>query len=218
MAKTLRSLADIDQMLRDRDSWIYLRLFYTETSLSWSSADFAYRNMPLIFGLAIMFAFACLLAVRRLTPRRAYLDNATICVVCVICVPAFTALVYMIGKYSLMPLKGVVEMDSRGCCTQALVFPRAQVDGLVEYLRERGHGQTDSLIEEYADQTHLTRYALAPQQLQHVGLKSSRDNTEINARSTFAFWFEENDPATLEREHQELLRNPDIERMLSEYS
>ena len=121
----------------------------------------------------------------------------------------------MIGKYSLMPLKGVVEMDSRGCCTQALVFPRQQVEGLIDFLGERGHGQTDSLIEEYADSTGLTRYALAPQQLQHVGLKSSRENTEVNARSTIAFWFEENDPAALRKEHEELLRNPGIEDVLS---
>lgn len=218
MAKTLRSLADIDQIFKNKDSWLYLRLFYTETALSWTSADFAYRNMPLIFGLAILFAFTCLVASRRSRFGRAYLDNATICVICVICVPAFTALLYMIGKYSLMPLKGVVEMNSHGCCTQALVFPSQQVDGLIEYLRNRGHGQTDSLIEEYADHTLLTRYALAPQQLQHVGLKSSRDNTEINARSTIAFWFEENDPHALRREHKELLDDQHIVGILDKYS
>lgn len=85
------------------------------------------------------------------------------------------------------------------------------------FLRERGHGQTDSMIEEYAEQAHLTRYALAPQQLQHVGLKSSRDNTEINTQSTWAFWFEENDPTVLRREHEELLHDREIEWALDKH-
>lgn len=109
-------------------------------------------------------------------------------------------------------------MNSDGCCTQGLVFPSQQIDGLIEHLRERRHGQTDLLIEEYADQTNLTRYALAPQQLQHVGLKSSRGNAEIEARSTIAFWFEENDPDTLRQEHEELLDDPDVEGALNKYN
>lgn len=134
MAKTLKTLIDIDHTFTNKHSWIYLRLFYTETSLSWTSADFAYRNMPFVFGLVMLSVFTCLMAVRRFSrSRHSYLDYPTICVICLICVPAFTALIYMIGKYSLMPLRGVVEVNSYGCCTQGLVFPRQQVDGLIEF-------------------------------------------------------------------------------------
>lgn len=83
-------------------------------------------------------------------------------------------------------------MNRHGCCTEVLVFPREQVPDLVAYLQERKSGPTDNLIEGYADQTSLTRLALAPQQLQHVGLQSSRNNPEINIQSTWALWFEEN--------------------------
>jgi hypothetical protein len=91
------------------------------------------------------------------------------------------------GKYSLLPLESVVEINGPGCCTQELVFPREQVPALMARLQEKKNGQMDSMIEEYADQTRLTRLALAPQQLQHVGLRSSRDNLEVNTQSTWAF-------------------------------
>ncbi|KAI3064685.1 CAZyme family GT109 [Aspergillus niger] len=215
-SKTLKALSDISQRNQQpRNSWIYLRLFYTETSLGWSDSDMAYTNMTLIFGLLMLSTFSSLSMLRHTRFQRLHLDTLSIVVISMICVPAFTALVYMAGKYNVMPLHGVVEMNQYGCCTQGLVFPRESVDGLIEFLSARGHGQTDSMIEEYADQSQLTRYALAPPQLQHVGLKSSRNNLDINTQSTWAFWFETNDPANLRREHATLLEDDDVERMLN---
>ena len=214
MAKTLKALSTIKNTLQNNDNWIYLRLFYTETSLGWDSSDFAYRNMPIIFALAILLALIIMSTIRRSKVVSPYLDYPTIGVIGLIFVPGVIALIYMTGKYTLMPLRGVVEMNSHGCCTQGLLFPQNQVDGLLGYLRKREHGQTDSMIEEYAGQSQLTRYALAPQQLQHVGLQSSRDNDEITTKSTWAFWFEENDPASLRREHEELLGDEDVIAML----
>lgn len=145
---------------------------------------------------------------------RFYIDNWTVAAICLVVIPAFTALVYMVGKYSLLPLQGVVEMNGHGCCTQGLVFPREQVEPLIAYLQKRKSGQTDSIIEDYAEETGLTRLALAPQQLQHVGLRSSRDNLEINTQSTWAFWFEENDPKQLKSEHQQMLAASDVHWVL----
>lgn len=218
LARTLKALAQIarlDEQQSGRKPWLYLRLFYTETALSWTSSDFAYRNMLLVFGMLILSALLCLVALRRSRFTQLHLDIASIATISMICVPAFTALVYMVGKYSLMPLQGVIEMNRSGCCTQGLVFPRERVNALIEFLSAKGHGQTDSLIEEYADHDGLTRYALAPPQLQHVGLKSSRDNLDINTRSTWAFWFETNDPASLREEHQRLLQDEDVKGMLN---
>lgn len=156
-------------------------------------------------------ACSALLLIRRTLPNtRRHLDIATIAVICTITVPAFTGLVFMIGKYNITPLRGVVEMNKHGCCTQALIFPRDQVPSLVNFLRDRNEGQTDSLIEEYADRQILRRFALAPPQVQHVGIRSSRDNLEINTRSTWAFWFEENDPVALRREHEHFIETGDI--------
>lgn len=216
MIKTLNGLHDMESTPpSQKRSWLYLRLFYTETSLSWESSDFWYRNMPLAFLIMMGTGLAFLLLVRRRWPKtRSYIDNWTIAASCLIIIPAFTALLYMIGKYSLLPLQGVVEMNGYGCCTQGLVFPRDQVGPLIDYLQKRKSGQTDSIIEDYADETGLSRLALAPQQLQHVGLRSSRDNLEINTQSTWAFWFEENDPKKLKAEHEQLVAESDIKWIL----
>ncbi|KAJ6072640.1 hypothetical protein N7467_010725 [Penicillium canescens] len=209
--KTMNGLHQLSHGPTARNnSWIYLRLFYTETSLMWSSSDFWYRNMPLAFLLVMGSGCALLLAIRRHWPTtRPTLNNWTIAAVCLVVIPAFTGLLYMVGKYSLLPLEGVVEINGPGCCTQGLVFPREQVPALMARLQEKKSGQTDSMIEEYADQTGLTRLALAPQQLQHVGLRSSRDNLEVNTQSTWAFWFEENDARKLKAEHERLLAASD---------
>ncbi|KAI9374797.1 hypothetical protein BJX61DRAFT_532064 [Aspergillus egyptiacus] len=215
-SKTLKALAEIARLEQQLGKpWIYLRLFYTETALSWTNSDFAYRNMPFVFGILMLSSLLCLVALRRTRFKQFHLDLASIAILSMICVPAFTALVYMVGKYSLMPLHGVIEMNQYGCCTQGLVFPRKRVDALMEFLSAKGHGQTDSMIEEYADHYGLTRYALAPPQLQHVGLKSSRDNLDINTQSTWAFWFETNDPAALREEHRRLLQDEDVKRILN---
>ncbi|KAE8343870.1 hypothetical protein BDV24DRAFT_149437 [Aspergillus arachidicola] len=194
MVKTLKALSDISHK-STQNPWIYLRLVYTETSMSWSLSDFAYRGMTFIFLIVQLAVFAGLMLLLRLTSSHPYLDYPTIGVICLISVPSFLGLTYTIGKYSLMPLKEVV-------------------DELITFLKDMKAGQTDLMIEEYADMARLTRYALAPQQFQHVGLKSSRDNLAINTRSTWAFWFEQNGPTKLKREHEELLQHAVVQLML----
>lgn len=206
LAKTLKGLSELRQRSK---SWVYLRLFYTETSLGWEAdVDYWYGHQLLTFALAMGAVSALLLVGRRACrPLGKHLDTPTLAVLVLVATPAFTALAFMIGKYNLHPLQGIERMDKHGCCTQALVFPRFQVQGLIDFLHERGSGQTDSLIEEYADAQGYERYALAPQVVQHVGLISSRNNLAINTRSTWAFWFEAQDPVKLRLEHEELAKS-----------
>lgn len=70
-------------------------------------------------------------------------------------------------------------MPENACCTQALVFPSAQIPGVVKWLdshREGADSYQDQLIEEYAEKTqpHMLRWALTPSVVQHVGDKSSK--------------------------------------------
>ncbi|KAK6002037.1 hypothetical protein QM012_002527 [Aureobasidium pullulans] len=204
LSKTVKGLTE----LQKSTTWLYLRLFYTETSLRWrNEQDFWFRYLWLTVVLAaLMFAALASILRRTYKPLRSILTNHTIVTMAVVAMPAFTILYFMIGKYNVLPLSGVERMDRYGCCTQALVFPRSQVPDLVAYLVRRKSGQTDTIIEEYADEFGLERYALAPQVVQHVGLVSSRDNLEINTKSTWAFWFEASDAAQLQIEHQELAK------------
>lgn len=206
LVKTLDSLAELRQESR---SWLYLRLFYTETSLGWqASEDFWYGHKFLTFALVSGGVLLLLLLWKRACrPSNRKLDTWTMAVLVLVTAPAFTALVFMTGKYNISPLKGLERMDKYGCCTQALVFPRSQAQGLIDFLDARGSGQTDSLVEEYADEQGYERYALAPQVVQHVGLVSSRNNLPINTQSTWAFWFETQDPTRLEEERKRLARS-----------
>ncbi|KAH8691178.1 hypothetical protein BGW36DRAFT_410925 [Talaromyces proteolyticus] len=228
MTKTLKALIDLNPSYgpsRDQSpfesttlesSWLYLRLFYTETLMLWGENDFAYRNIHMVFAAAIAIGFLSLFFARRLVPGL-QLDYGTIAVICLVTIPAFTGLYFMIGKYSIHPLRGLVPMDSGGCCSQALIYSRQHASQLMEYLQEQRSGQTDLMIEDFAAKTNLRRFALAPQQLQHIGIRSSRGAPEVNAQSTWAFWFEENDAKKLKSEHEHYLADEKIERLLQMY-
>ncbi|KAL3414368.1 hypothetical protein V8F44DRAFT_642482 [Aspergillus fumigatus] len=92
----------------------------------------------------------------------------TITVIYIITIPAFTGLIFMIGKYNISPIHGVMEVNKHGCLLD-----------LVNFLH--------SMIKEYADKIKLCSFALALAPVQHIGIYSSYDNLEINTQSTWAF-------------------------------
>jgi hypothetical protein len=215
MARLVKALAQLKRETPSPDSfesepkgsWLYLRLFHTETSLMWEAEDALYAYVPLVFALAMALTYFALFGMRlHLTTLRPHLDNGTIAVLTFITVPLFTALFYMMGKWTLLHPSGPTILNKHGCCTQALVFPRLQIPPMIEWMRMKKHGQTDSMIEEYADINGLDRYALFPQAVQHVGLQSSRDNLAINSQSTWAFYFETNEPGKLSQEHEQSVK------------
>lgn len=211
MAKVREALSHIKQEGEKNPlmaNWIYLRLFYTETALGWEAKDdYWYGHITFTILLASFVGATILICVRFLvSSTQRHLDNPTIFILSAITIPSFVVLAFMIGKYSLFPIRGVITMNVHGCCTQALVFPKEEIPALVNYLSGVGHGQTDTMIEDYADKTGKQRLALGPQLVQHVGLESSRGNSLVNGQSTWAFWFEEYDPKRLAREHDALLK------------
>ncbi|TVY43147.1 hypothetical protein LSUB1_G001318 [Lachnellula subtilissima] len=211
MIKTRKALGEIEKHAGVEGekywNWIYLRIFYTETSVGWEETDFMYHYKGSIFAAAAILGYVILFLSRCFVPStRRYLDYWAIAVICLATIPAFVLLLFMVGKNSLYPPNGVFKMNKFGCCTQALIFPRTQVPELTSYLREIGTGQTDTMIENYADERGKQRLALRPQLVQHVGLESSRDNNFQNSQSTWSFWFEEYNPDTLRKEHDALTR------------
>ena len=203
MTRTLNGLKHIvSQEPSLLKPWVYLRLFYTETALMWEPTDFWYAHMPLAFGLAMLVGLILLRTVRRRwSASHVHLDNLTVAVLCLITIPGFVALLFMVGKYTLQPMRSVQLMNGHGCCSQALVFPKSQIPDLIKALEYRGAGQTDSMIEEYSDENGLDRYTLSPQAAQHIGLHSSRNTDIIDAQSVWGFYFETNDPLKLKKEH-----------------
>jgi hypothetical protein len=203
---------------KESKPWMYLRLFYTETAFMWQAdEDWWYAHLPFTLILSSVITASVLILVRRYVPQTIReknlplglkLDMFTILVLSCITAPAFIALTFMMGKYNLPTQSlrnrpgGVVSMNKYGCCTQALVFNRQTITDLIAYLRMRHDGQTDSMIENYCDDNGLERLALGEQVVQHIGLVSSRDNTALNAQSTWAFWFETNTVQGLTNRHR----------------
>lgn len=96
MVKTLKALSDISYR-STQNPWIDLRLFYTETLMSWSLSDFAYRNMIFIFLVVQLAVFAGFMLRRRLAYGHPYLHYPIIGVICLLSVPSSLGLTYMAG-------------------------------------------------------------------------------------------------------------------------
>lgn len=204
LARTLRALREIEEQASTDSApffdWIYFRLFYSETFIQWDAEDILWHYRGLIFVSAMIFGYAVLILTRTFVPgTRRHLDNWTLAVICLITIPAFVAFLYMVGRNTLYPVNSVFKMNKNGCCSQALLFPRSQVPELSSYLRERGAGQTDMIIEDYASERGKQRLAIRPQLVQHIGTQSSRDNGAIDTQSVWAFWFEELGPGVLRK-------------------
>jgi hypothetical protein len=125
-------------------NWLYFRLFWTETSMRWRESDFWFRRMDLAISIGACSTMLLLLVLKR-----------WVALVSLITVPAFIILCFMVGKYSLFPLRGVFSMNKYGCCTQALVFPRGQVLELTKWFEGRVKVSTDVMIDDYADERRL---------------------------------------------------------------
>lgn len=205
MPKTLSALGQIREKSSD---WLYLRLFYTEARLGWDKdVDDWYTN-PILWLATCLIIFTTATFGVRISWKRNHPDSetSTLLVIGCIALPLFAMLLFMIGRNSLFPLAGLHRMDQKGCCTQALVYPRQHVSDLVNALREREPSQTDLVIDQWADEMGLPRYAISPQVVQHVGLISTRGMPKKYTRQTWAYYFEASDDQRLKREHENLAR------------
>ncbi|KAK3312653.1 hypothetical protein B0H66DRAFT_524053 [Apodospora peruviana] len=218
------------------NGWLYLRLFNSETFLLWNpNKDWVFDHIWITLVLVIFSSATFLLIVRCSVHPCGRLETSTIVALSVVVIPGFTVLAFMAGKYNL-PMyslrgggvldyhrkllelgglnknsSGVVPMDTRGCCSQALVFDRRRVPELAAYLRNRGRGQTDLMMEEYCDRPggFLYRFAHGEQAVQHVGVVSSRGGSSNGARSVWAFYFEENTVDEIARQKASALERMD---------
>jgi len=134
-----------------------------------------------------------------------------ICLYILAFTPILIFVFFAIGRVSLFPLEhGVIQMPNFGCCSQGLLFPSSRVPDIIDWLEQRQVGFVDQLLEECADANSEIRWAMSPSVLQHVGVKSSKEDgtvEETGHHPIYSFEFERNDPATLYIEHLQALRN-----------
>lgn len=208
--RTKSAIADLEER-PEYDRSIYLRLFYNTRLQGWNSESWpSYLFWSTVFelvlaGMLVALRYSCTTASRFLTRR-------TTGVILALYAPACVALYFSAGRLTVQPYPhGIHRMNEYGCCSQAFVFPRQQISPLLRFLRERETGFRDSLIEEYADNRGLVRWALTPSVFQHIGTRSSKwkgpgsDIVDENGRlSTERIWnyqFEYGDAGVLHVTH-----------------
>ncbi|KAF1826670.1 uncharacterized protein K489DRAFT_312352 [Dissoconium aciculare CBS 342.82] len=210
-----RTLAALDQLHAQQklDDTVYLRLFYNSGLLGWNSERWLEHLMASVF-IAVCVATTMYILQRNSRTCSKFLTTRTFFVILFVCTPCTIGLYYAAGRLTTSPLsRGVVLMDSHGCCSQAFVFPRNRVPDLIKYYESRGSGLIDQMTEIYANERGLHRYALVPSVFQHIGGVSSKgDDTDggksmkYSAAHRWNFDFELFDPLELEREHAAALK------------
>ncbi|KAL8716639.1 MAG: hypothetical protein Q9225_006050 [Loekoesia sp. 1 TL-2023] len=169
--RTMRALDLADSKSTD---WLYLRLFFTEEFFGWNRE---FWPMYLLSSVAVFASVAALLLLLRKVRYPMVISNAVIFTVCFVCTPACILLYFMAGRLSMRPMiPGVHEMPNFGCCAQGLVFSLDTAARVVDKLREKGPGFVDMILEEWANEEKLTRFAVIPSVLQHIGSHSSKGN------------------------------------------
>lgn len=196
---------------------LYLRLFYNERLLGWNSEEwFTYLIGCIILESAI---FVGLILVAAFLPRsREILTPFTILTSTFVIGPLLITAYFLAGRLTVAgPSYGLNKMNSYGCCSQAFVFPRHQIPGLLSWYEQAHNGyidpvthadktQVDSLTEIYASMHGLQRWALTPSMFQHLGGKSTKPTSitrwgRSNAENIWNFSFEMLDREDLRNEH-----------------
>ena len=169
---------------RPRDvtvNWAFIKLYYPE---KWAGFSFEWRSLLelLYFGLAggVLFDVASVFYSRLIASHRqrtlfshasAFCFGAIYVVSIVLAVgrPYITDCLYDVwGWYRLI--------SSRGCCTQAVVYPAASVPDLIEYISNKECDidySIDLLLEDYVVDGKLNRFLVEPNIVNHIGLFSS---------------------------------------------
>jgi GR25 family glycosyltransferase involved in LPS biosynthesis len=177
------------------NDWLYLRLFYSEIFMGWNNEEvFDYmQTIVLLYG-ALIAVLALAMFYRRRRFRRAHAKQSapvtssvsphgfgyTAALVLGLWTPACIVLVFLAGRITMHRLQfwrpSVRPMQRYGCCAQGMIFPRRHLDGLQVLFREPPYDfPGDMILEGYAGDRGLTRWALDPSVLQHIGFIESSD-------------------------------------------
>jgi hypothetical protein len=209
--RTKVALADMEGRSEYTDS-IYLRLFYNTRIQGWNSEFWQhYLFWSVIFEILLLgvlwFFHRNNIAVAKfLTPRTTF-------TVLFVCSPACVALYFAAGRLTVHPNPtGIHHMNGYHCCSQALLLPQYQVPSLLDYFNKKKNGLRDELIEMYADDNGLSRWALTSSVFQHNGSRSSKwqgngtddigENGLIATERIWNFHFEAWDAGQLRNEHR----------------
>jgi hypothetical protein len=192
------------------DSFLYLRLFYTEEFHGWNSENWCRYLLTSAFVFALPMALLCYLRSKNATANRILTPNILLAIALFILTSI--SLFFALGRITVLPLPtGVSLMPNFGCCSQALVFPTSIVPSITAYFASRGKGTPGALIEDFAQEKSEgkemgsgsgLRWALTPSQVQHVG-RESGEKDGFGVEKIWSFGFEDLEAGGLRREHDD---------------
>ncbi|CAF9917590.1 MAG: hypothetical protein GOMPHAMPRED_001317 [Gomphillus americanus] len=197
-ANPYKEHASMDDPLTDPPStWLYLRLFYTESFLGWNKEEwFSY----LVHSLAIFLALGMSLVVLRTCFPRSLartLSNQNLQLILFVLLPVTILLYFSLGRSTIAGMRqpypaGLQQMNNFGCCSQGFIFPRRLVPFVRERIKENLEVYIDMLMEHVADTYNLQRWTVVPSLLQHIGSRSSKGDIEADerARMIWSYGFE----------------------------
>ncbi|PWN91124.1 hypothetical protein FA10DRAFT_60323 [Acaromyces ingoldii] len=166
-------------------SWGHMRLFYAEKYFGWEDTEVG----PLVASIASLTAAVAL--VLRVVLRARLATTAVVCVF----VAAQLVLLVLAGRNHVFPVaRGLSTMNTRGCCTQAIVYPTALVDELARHLvAHAGERPYDISLDAHLAARGLAKLATHPPLVQHIGAASSRAHY-ARASPLWSFAFERRRP------------------------
>jgi hypothetical protein len=175
-------------------SWLYLRLFFTETYLGWNKEEWpTYLAMS---SLIFLTTGASLIALRATFPYALSrpLSNPTLLLILFIYLPSTIILYFALGRPTVSPLPhpypaGVQVMSNFGCCSQGFIYARRMVPFLRARIAERVVDYVDMMMEAIAGAHGLQRWVVNPSLLQHIGGVSSKGDAIADARAELIWSF-----------------------------
>ncbi|KAK2803698.1 hypothetical protein FQN50_006916 [Emmonsiellopsis sp. PD_5] len=218
--------------------WLYMRLFNQERSTGWANKHiFGNNEHWIILAIAAVILTPTFLIQRRRRSRHLHRSRfrlpsqlprhkspayppsspsspptttiTTILTLTLLTLPTIIILFFQAGKASMLPPRAGVVREAFGCCSQAMVFPRERVGGVMAFLEQRGKGQVDLLLNDLVREGEggkgLDAWALYPVQVQHVGSQSVRGTTKKEAQAVWSMAFEDLKADKLRREHKEMV-------------
>ncbi|XP_044715594.1 n-Acetylglucosaminyltransferase-IV (GnT-IV) domain-containing protein [Hirsutella rhossiliensis] len=162
-AQLKKSLQYVEtQSKKTSKDWVYLRLFYSEIFMGWNNEEWLsyFQNIILAY-IVVLLAFLVRILLRRRLKYVPVMGSARSCALLMALVlglwlPALIALYFIAGRIS------------------GLVFPQQHLEGFQALLRNPPYAFAgDQILEDYARDHSLAKWALEPSVFQHVGLKQS---------------------------------------------
>lgn len=206
-----RGIAKLEKSPKENEQdWLYLRLFHNEGLMGWNNEEVLQyvkiiAFMYVLVGVIILVVMRCCRRRRRVSRTRAKsVGSSTIrppqthsftyiaALALGLWIPASITLFFMAGRLTFHRVTHrspyVREMSQYGCCAQGLVFPQRHMDGMMTLLREPPYDYpVDMAIESYALRNGLTKWALDPSILQHIGRTESSEHGKSNNIWNFSF-------------------------------